>query len=215
MPNMNLQKNYFPESRHLLTVLNQQIIDNLTTRLLREKNWVAHVNQNAYQGDWDVIPLRCIREHQLAHSILQCFSHEGSNKEMDWVYLPLISQYSEIKRVLDNLHCPIKSVRFMRLRSGAKILPHKDRGVSLAHGEARLHIPISSSSDVSFFVAKKRVSMKPGELWYIDANQEHSVENNGKNDRIHLIIDCISNNWLRSLVVKEKANQNKIPRNQI
>jgi hypothetical protein len=32
--------------------------------------------------------------------------------------------------------------------------------------------------------------MKAGELWEINNHQLHSVENNGEEDRIHLIIDC-------------------------
>ncbi|MCW8999007.1 MAG: aspartyl/asparaginyl beta-hydroxylase domain-containing protein, partial [Kangiellaceae bacterium] len=189
---------------HLLTVLNCQNIDSLTARLQLEKNWVPHVNKSAYLGEWDVIPLRCISEHQFSHSILQCFTHHSATSKEDWKDLPLMNQYSEIKEILDKLLCPIKSVRFMRLRAGAKILPHRDKGVCLKYGEARLHVPITSTPQVNFFVSKNKVLMNPGELWYIDANQQHSVENNSTTDRIHLVIDCISNNWLIEQVTNKQ-----------
>lgn len=41
--------------------------------------------------------------------------------------------------------------------------------------------------------------MKPGELWYLNVNRYHSVTNGGSTDRIHLVIDCIVNDWLREM----------------
>jgi Aspartyl/Asparaginyl beta-hydroxylase len=37
--------------------------------------------------------------------------------------------------------------------------------------------------------------MNEGECWYINANFTHSVANNGNEDRIHLVIDGIRNDW--------------------
>ena len=44
------------------------------------------------------------------------------------------------------------------------------------------------------------LNIKVGEVWYVNAVIEHSVRNNGVTDRIHLVIDCEANNWLRSKV---------------
>jgi quercetin dioxygenase-like cupin family protein len=40
------------------------------------------------------------------------------------------------------------------------------------------------------------VPMRAGELWYINADQEHSVQNLGEEDRINLVMDCAANDWL-------------------
>ncbi len=44
---------------------------------LQAQSWTEHVNRRDYQGEWDVLPLRCAAEHQDAHSILQSFTRTG------------------------------------------------------------------------------------------------------------------------------------------
>ena len=196
-----------PESVYLATLLDEKDIQHIKSRLLVETTWVSHVNRNNYQGSWDVLSLRCLNRHKEAHPILQCFTHDdpvhnelSSSQNQGWVNLPLMEQYPAIHKVFSYLQCPIKSIRFMRLGPKDKILPHRDEGVSLQWGEARLHIPIISTPLVNFIVASHKVNMNPGELWYIDADKEHSVENNGSQERVHLVIDCLSNNWLKDKV---------------
>jgi hypothetical protein len=38
--------------------------------------------------------------------------------------------------------------------------------------------------------------MKEGECWYLNFNLPHRVKNSGTADRIHLVIDCVVNDWL-------------------
>ncbi len=155
--------------------------------------WVDHVNKNDYAGRWDVMPLRCQRQHLNAHPILQGFAiAEGD----EWENLPVMQQCPEIHKLFNQLHCPIKAARLMRLTAGAEIKPHRDHGLSIEFGEARLHVPIHTSSDVNFFVDNKKIPMRAGELWYFNANQVHEVYNRGSEDRINLVIDCVANKWL-------------------
>ena len=42
------------------------------------------------------------------------------------------------------------------------------------------------------------MEMNEGEAWYLNFSLEHSVRNGGATDRIHLVIDCIVNDWIRS-----------------
>ena len=37
--------------------------------------------------------------------------------------------------------------------------------------------------------------MKPGECWYTNVKYTHSVHNRSQEDRIHLVIDGIRNDW--------------------
>ena len=156
-------------------------------------DWVAHVNQRAYQGQWDVFPLRCAVAHQESHPILQAYSIENNSK---WVNLPALSNSPYLSKVINLLKCPIQSVRLMRLKAGASILPHNDAGLGLAHGQARLHVPIFSNNSVTFYVANQLVPMPAGKITYINADQVHEVRNQSAEDRIHLVIDCVSNAWL-------------------
>lgn len=164
-----------------------------TRRLAEQGDWVAHVNQRDYSGGWDVLPLRCQRRHIHAYPVLQGFAiEEGS----DWRDLPLMGSCPAITRFVNDLYCPLKAVRLMRLRPQAHIKPHRDSGLSIECGEARLHLPIQMSGDVSFTCNHRTVPMQEGELWYIDADREHAVYNHGIEDRINLVIDCAANEWL-------------------
>jgi hypothetical protein len=169
-------------------------------RLDEENNsWVDHVNRNDYRGGWDVLPLRCQRQHLNAHPILQGFAiAEGD----DWEDLPVMAQCPEIQNLFAQLQCPIKAARLMRLKAGAEIKPHRDQELSIEFGEARLHVPIHTSDAVSFFVDSKKIPMAAGELWYFNADQVHEVYNRGSEDRINLVIDCAANEWLRAQIQK-------------
>ncbi|ADZ93063.1 aspartyl/asparaginyl beta-hydroxylase domain-containing protein [Marinomonas mediterranea] len=176
-------------------VFSHQHIEDIRTSLSVIEDdtlWSQHVNQKAYQGVWDVIALRCLSEHQHAHPIMQNFSHH--NKDDHWVNLPIISEFGCIQALVDDLEklegILIKSVRFMRLHAGANILPHSDNGLGLEYGEARLHVPIISDHNVEFYVADEKVPMNTGELWYINADKTHWVNNNSTLARTHLVIDC-------------------------
>ncbi|ARU27700.1 aspartyl/asparaginyl beta-hydroxylase domain-containing protein [Cellvibrio sp. PSBB006] len=164
---------------------------------LMQQPWVDHVNRKDYSGGWDVLPLRCQRVHVDAHPVLQGFAIANGE---DWQDLPVLARCPAIKAFLQTLRCPLKSVRLMRLKAGAEIKPHRDYGLSLEHGEARLHLSLQTSDKIHFYVNHQRVPMGAGELWYINADQEHAVQNLGDEDRINLVIDCVANDWLREQV---------------
>ena len=109
---------------------------------LLARPWVDHVNHNDYRGGWDVLPLRCQRQHVDAHPILQGFAIQDGEH---WQDLPVLEACPAIRALLARLHCPLKAARLMRLKAGAEIRPHFDHGLSLENGQARLHLPIQSS----------------------------------------------------------------------
>lgn len=169
---------------------------------LLDRGWLDHVNQRDYSGGWDVLPLRCRREHLDAHPILQGFSiFEGD----DWADLPVLDACPALRAVLAGLQCPLKSVRLMRLKAGAQIKPHSDHGLSLESGQARLHLPIQTSDGICFMVDGRQVPMRAGELWYFNAEQEHEVHNRSGEDRINLVIDCVADDWLRARIEASDA----------
>lgn len=170
------------------------------TDALGDALWLRHVHQGGYDGDWSVLPLRCQLQHADAHPILQAFSIEGS--EQDWVNLPLLKDCPSIEYVLAQLECQICSVRLMRLKAGASIQPHRDHGLCLEHGQARLHVPVYTHSDVRFLVEGHLIPMEAGELWYFNADALHEVVNGGLFDRTHLVIDCTANRWLEQCVFR-------------
>lgn len=159
--------------------------------------WLSHVNQDDYQGDWDVLPLRCAVQYEAAHPILQAFSITQAD---DWCDLPIVQSNSIWRTLTQFLQCPIKSARLMRLAPGAIIAPHVDNGLSLESGEVRLHLPLQTDKNLHFYVNQQAVPMKEGQLWYINAEQVHWVENLGSQPRVNLVLDCEVNAWLRQKI---------------
>jgi hypothetical protein len=73
---------------------------------------------------------------------------------------------------------------------------HKDDYVFFKRNN-RIHIPLITNENCIFEVDGEEINMKAGEVWEINNfEKEHSVVNNGNNDRIHLIVDwqLIKNN---------------------
>ena len=85
------------------------------------------------------------------------------------------------------------------LPSKKLIPPHIDIvGKSLEIGK-RCHVAIQTNEDCLFTVGDETKHLSVGEIWEIDnCGQEHSVSNLGETDRIHLIIDWVSESFLLS-----------------
>lgn len=80
----------------------------------------------------------------------------------------------------------------VKLVSGGSIPPHVDTvGFSLVVCR-RIHIPIQTNDDCYFTVGGDKRNLKLGEVWEINNDKQlHSVDNLGKTDRIHLIVDWV------------------------
>ena len=79
-----------------------------------------------------------------------------------------------------------------KLPAGSKIPSHTDFGYALLNCH-RVHIPIITNEKVVFMVGGEAKNMQVGELWEINNELVHAVDNQGDEDRIHLIIDWMPN----------------------
>ena len=185
-------------SQKLLVILpfEQDEIDRELSSITDEK-WVKHVNHNVYQGDWSVVPLRTLKRNKEAHPILQSYQIEGSG---DWVDLPILQLLPNVRAMLSTLGLSFQAIRLMKLASGAQIFSHKDQGLCIENGEARLHIPLQTNTHLEFISHGKLLDMQVGELWYVNADQQHSVTNKGRQDRINLVVDCLVDDKLMALL---------------
>jgi aspartyl/asparaginyl beta-hydroxylase (cupin superfamily) len=104
------------------------------------------------------------------------------------------------------------SARLLNLRCGAVIKAHRDAVLAFEKGEARLHVPIVTNPGVEFVIDGERVVMEAGTCWYINANLTHRVANNGDTDRIHLVVDCGVNDWLRERFAAAEVSHSEVRR---
>jgi len=160
------------------------------------KNWTDHYNTNDYLGKWTSIAL---------------MSHDGKSdsiyalpNDVDGVIATeVLHSCAYFNEILDGFLFKKTAVRLLQLAVGAEVKPHRDNCLGYEDGSFRLHIPIITNSEVEFVLDGKRIIMKEGECWYIDANFIHSVANRGLQDRIHLVIDGIRNEWSDAMFYKE------------
>ena len=71
---------------------------------------------------------------------------------------------------------------------------------------ARLHIPIQTNPETRFMAwhlngRQVQEHLDTGSLWYLDTRKPHAVSNqNGAQDRIHLVIDAVVNEALQDWI---------------
>jgi hypothetical protein len=112
------------------------------------------------------------------------------------------------REVLASFRCPLKSVRLLKLGPGASIREHRDYDLGLDDGEARVHVPVAPNPSVEFLLDGRRVVMNVGEAWHLELNRRHSVRNRGASARVHLVIDCVADDWFRSQLSAGDAGLN-------
>lgn len=78
----------------------------------------------------------------------------------------------------------------VKLAAGRGIAAHRDMNFSLTHSH-RIHLPIITNDDVWFTVGNESINMREGELYEVNNRRVHAVENNGAEDRVHLIFDFV------------------------
>jgi hypothetical protein len=165
-------------------------------RICEENVWKNHFNRRDYEGRWTSIALR-----SLSGNTDDINAHAGIYSDT-----PLLAKCIYFRKVIAYFECEKESVRLMNLAPGSVIKSHTDRDCGYQHGILRIHIPILTSEDVYFIVNNTNLIMNPGECWYADFSLPHSVRNEGKNNRIHLVIDGKRNAWTDKLF--EKAGYN-------
>ncbi len=158
------------------------------------ERWTAHFNTGDYEGDWSAVALR--GPAGAVHPIQEIAANPGTG---EWADTELVAACPAFAQVMGTFRCPLHSVRLLRLAPGAVIREHTDHSLSFADGEVRIHLPVRTSSAVRFHLNGELVPLQAGDVWYLNVNLPHSVENRGPEPRVHLVLDCEVNDWLLGL----------------
>jgi hypothetical protein len=156
-----------------------------------ESDWTAHTVRQNYEGEWSVLPLRAGEGE--THRLRMIYTNPLAKNFVD---TPFLDRAPAIRAALGRFECPLKAVRLMRLAAGSAILEHDDYDPDSESGVARLHVPITTSPEVEFLLNRRPVAMIPGSVWYLRLSDPHSAANRGAADRVHLVIDTWTSDWL-------------------
>lgn len=156
-------------------------------------DWAFHFNKRYFEGEWTGVALRSING-----SPTQLYPDPQAAGALE--NTPVLAACPNARAVLAMFQCPLRTVRFLRLSAGSAIREHRDYDLGYEQGQVRFHVPVLTNSEVEFFLDGHRIEMKEGECWYLDLSLPHWVKNDGVSDRVHLVIDCEVNEWVRDLL---------------
>jgi quercetin dioxygenase-like cupin family protein len=166
------------------------------TKTITQQHWQLHYQTRHYTGGWTVLPLRSINgsTDNIFVSPVENVVYQNTS---------LLEQSPYFKEVLSHFKCELLAVRLMKLEPGAQIKEHKDADLAFEKGEIRVHIPVTTNPLVEFYLDKERMQLKEGECWYMNFNLPHALHNKSNEDRIHLVIDAVVNDWVKELFSTE------------
>ena len=156
-----------------------------------DERWIRHFVADNYEGDWSGVALR--GPAGVTHPIQELFANPGTEA---WENTVLYGSCPYFAEVMAAFRCELLSVRLLRLGPGSTIRRHVDHSLSLEDGEARLHVPVRTNPQIEFWLDDELLALRAGETWYLDVNRPHSVENRSSEYRVHLVLDCVVNEWL-------------------
>jgi len=150
------------------------------------EHWSSHFNTQRYSGNWSSISLRSGSGNV---NDIHSFPNQA------YINTTLLNTCKYFQEVIDWFACEKEAIRLLRLDPLSEIKEHTDNDTSYADGFFRIHIPILTNAEVYFYVNNERVFMHAGECWYADFQLPHRVINKSQEARVHLVIDCIRNEW--------------------
>ncbi|HTQ99387.1 MAG TPA: aspartyl/asparaginyl beta-hydroxylase domain-containing protein, partial [Candidatus Acidoferrum sp.] len=162
-------------------------------RALEQAEWSSHFNTAAYQRGWSCLPLRSVGGRS---------DHVIPIDDMPYADTALLDACPYLRSVIDSFACEKTSIRLMAMEPGAVIREHRDEHTALEDGITRLHIPIVTDPAVLFRIDGEAVHFSEGDTWYLNASCRHAVTNASAISRVHLMMDCITNDWLREKFVE-------------
>jgi hypothetical protein len=155
--------------------------------------WVPHYNRSVYEGEWGGVALRSVGGRPA-----QIYPDPAAAEP--FADTELLGRLPALASALAQFHCPLQAARLLALAPGAVIKEHTDYMLGWEDGEVRVHVPVITSPKVEFMHVGERVEMEPGTAWYLNFSLPHSVANRSERDRIHLVIDCVVDEWLQELM---------------
>jgi quercetin dioxygenase-like cupin family protein len=156
---------------------------------LPAEDWIPHFNTSYYEGEWSGAALRAVGG--VARQL-----YPDPNPQTPYADTDILDRCPALAATIDAFECEKLSVRLLRLGPGARVREHTDYNLGYDDGEVRIHVPIATNPEAVFELEGRAIDMKPGDSWYLDLNLRHRVANEGSLPRVHLVIDCVVNDWI-------------------
>lgn len=116
------------------------------------------------------------------------FKTDNANKEVRDIY----------KKLEDLVGGKVVRSEVINMLPNSRIRSHVDRS-DVLYLSRRFHIPIITNPNCTFTVEKEEFHLEQGNLYELNNRRYHSVKNDSDENRIHLIIDVIPNDYTENI----------------
>lgn len=191
------------------------VIESIHNKLKNLPEFTNHYSNYNKDKSWSALSLRGYSSDPsfITKPIEMNDKWKEENKDEDFYMqdTALFKQFEEVKSLLKNYGEKIHRVRFMRLKpGGGELERHTDQVDPDSGGSkgklARIHFPIKTNNKVEFTVwdtkgNPQKIHMKTGECWFLDTRKPHMAVNGGDEERIHLVVDIVTEDKLYDKLV--------------
>lgn len=112
---------------------------------------------------------------------------------------PYLDRCPYLKQVFASFQANIGRSRLMRIAGDSQVSAHVDMSYYWVD-RVRIHVPILTYPEVTFYCGDKTLNMKPGECWIFNTWMMHNVINGTEKPRIHLVADTVGSPHFWNLV---------------
>lgn len=156
-------------------------------------------NNHNDRKDFDGSAHKCTSDIWVRYNDLKNLDqgYEKYTEEHDSVWHSAYTKLPQLRPIVFGLMARCEATRLggvliTKIPAGGRVLPHVDSGWHPEKFNLKIYVPIQTNQHVVNIVEDEKVIMSKGDAWYFDNTKTHSVENNGNDDRITLII-CMEN----------------------
>lgn len=177
-------------------------IDNLTLQQLQQEilsikdEWTS-VYSDYHSGGWQTLSLLNRTSNSTDTVIEDCHP----------VATTLLQRLPCAQAFLKSFGLDYMWVRLAKLQPNAFLWEHRDYQELKKTERLRLHIPIVTNRFSTMIVGDARIHLAAGYMWKLNPAHRHGAGNFGKEDRIHILIDCYMNDALKSLLRSETMEE--------
>ena len=167
-------------------------VDKIKKEVLKlEEEWLKDTSRQELFAAHKATTTVFLTDYALEWELYEPYA--GSVREPESILYKLVEP---IIKDLEQMHNgQVGRVIFPKLKAGKTIDAHIDGGDYLDVSR-RHHIPIVTNSKVFFAIDQGLLNMYEGECWEINNMKLHEVVNDSDEDRIHLLIDIIPNEYI-------------------
>lgn len=182
-------KYYAPENAHFLLPFqfDPALLQADLEKCMRFK-FLNHYVPDNYDGENYILPLRSIAGKMDSNLAIP----NSTSLYQDTIAL---KQCPYFREVINRFKCDKEAIRLMNLAPGGEMKVHTDYNCGYEDGLFRVHVPIITNEQVRFSLNDEVLIMYAGEVWYTNVNLPHGVINGGSTNRVHMVLDCIRNEW--------------------